>query len=317
MKAKISIIISVFNEAETLPVLIEKLKAVECPDIVYEYLFIDDGSTDDSYPILESEMQRHTDIKVIRFTRNFGHEMAMTAGLDFASGDAAIFMDADLQHPPELIPDFIRHWQQGARIVLAKRLTTQRQSGLSRLLRRFYYRLLNLLTDFEIAPDYPDFRLLDRHYLNILLKFKEQFRMFRGFVYWIGSTRDTVIIPFTAPERFAGASKYSIRNLINLGMDAIYAFSLKPMKLALIFSGIGILFSVWLFLYHFIPYLIHGIQVPGYLTIIFTVVIMGSIQLFILAIFAEYIGRIHMQLKNRPLYVIQNMENFNEDEDTH
>ncbi len=312
MRRKISIIVSVFNEAENLPVLIERLEAAELPEYDYEYVFVDDGSTDESAAILGAAADRDDRIKVVSFTRNFGHEIAMTAGLDFASGDAAVFMDADLQHPPEVIPEFIRSWESGRRIVLGKRLSSEQQGLIYRWLDRAYYRVLSLLADFDATCNYPDFRLLDRHYLEVLRGFTEHSRLFRGFVYWIGAANDTAEVPFTAPARFAGASKYGFRKLASLGLDAIYAFSLKPMRLALLFAVGGVLFALGLAIYHLVPYFLHGVKVPGYLTVVFAIIIMGSLQLFILAIFAEYIGRMHVELKNRPLYVVRNTANLHD-----
>lgn len=312
MTRRISIIVSVFNEAESLPTLFERLEAVEQPGYDYEYVFVDDGSTDASAVILETAAQADSRVKVVNFTRNFGHEIAMTAGLDVASGDAAVFMDADLQHPPEVIPEFLRAWEAGSRIVLGKRLSNEQQGPIYKCIDRMYYKVLNWLTDFDATCNYPDFRLLDRHYLDILRRFREHSRMFRGLVYWIGSKADTATVPFSAPDRFAGKSKYTFRKLAALGLDAIYAFSLKPMRLALLFSLGGICFAVGLAVYHLIPYFLYGAEVPGYLTVVFTIIIMGSLQLLILAIFAEYIGRMYVELKDRPLYVVRNTVNINE-----
>ena len=311
MNKKISIIVSVFNEAESLPTLIERLDAVEQPGYDYEYVFVDDGSTDGSAAILSAAARANPKIRAINFTRNFGHEIAMTAGLDFVAGDAAVFMDADLQHPPEVIPEFLRAWEAGSRIVLGKRLSNEQQTRLYQWMGRTYYKILNRLTDFDATCNYPDFRLLDRHYLDILRRFREHSRMFRGLVYWIGAKVDTVEIPFSAPARFAGESKYGFRKLVALGLDAIYAFSLKPMRLALLFALCGIGFAVALALYHLIPYFLYGVQVPGYLTVVFAIITMGSLQLLILAIFAEYIGRMYVEIKDRPLYVVRNTVNLN------
>ncbi|NOY82621.1 MAG: glycosyltransferase family 2 protein [Kiritimatiellaeota bacterium] len=314
MKKTISIIVSVFNEAENLPVLFERLEAAELPEYDYEYVFVDDGSTDASTAILRAASERDDRIKVVSFTRNFGHEIAMTAGLDFASGDAAVFMDADLQHPPEVVPKFIRAWRSGHRIVLGKRLSSEQQGLIYRWIDRAYYKVLSLLADFDATCNYPDFRLLDRHYLDVLRRFKEHSRLFRGFVYWIGAGSDTAEVPFSAPARFAGTSKYGFRKLASLGLDAIYAFSLKPMRLALLFAVSGIAFALALAVYHLVPYFLYGAKVPGYLTVVFTIIIMGSLQLFILAIFAEYIGRMHIELKDRPLYVVRYTANLHETE---
>jgi len=310
MGKTVSIIISVFNEAENLELLLERLHAAEQAGYEYEYIFVDDGPTDSGPMLIEEAASRDPRIKMVRFTRNFGHEIAMSAGLDFASGDAAVFMDADLQHPPEAIPAFLREWEAGYRIVLGKRLHNAQQSLVYRWLDRGYYRILSFLTGFDATCQYPDFRLFDRHYLDILRRFNEHSRLFRGFVYWIGAREETAEVPFDAPPRNAGKSKYNFRKLAALGLDAIYAFSLKPMKLALIFAVAGILFAMGLAIYHLVPYFMYGVRIPGYLTVVFSILIMGSLQLLILAVFAEYVGRMHVEMKNRPLYIVQKTTNL-------
>ena len=229
----------------------------------------------------------------------------MTAGMDHATGDAVMFMDADLQHPPEMLPEFIKEWEGGKLIVLGKRVWNPPRSKFYSILSNLYYRLFKFLAGFDASTDCPDFRLIDRYYIEKLKTFREQARMFRGFVAWMGAEKDTALVHFEAPERVAGQSKYNLGSLVNLGLDAIFAFSQAPMRLALILSMVGLSFSFGLGLYLYIPYLLEGIHMPGFLTIIFTVLIMGSAQLFILALFAEYIGRIHFETKNRPLYVIR------------
>lgn len=311
MKKKlISIVISAFNEENNICPLLDALKKLESVNYDFEYICVDDGSSDNTEQKIEGAAKKNKNIKLISFSRNFGHEIAMTAGMDAASGDAVIFMDADLQHPPEKIPEFIQKWEKGPKIILGKRVTNEQHNLIYSSMTHFYYWLLNYLTEFDTTRNYPDFRLIDRHYIDILKEFTEHSRMFRGFVYWMGAKKDMDFVEFEAPARKSGESKYFFKDLLGLGLDAIFAFSLKPMKLALLFSGIGLLFAFGMVLYLYIPYLIEGISVPGFLTVIFTILMMGSAQLFILAVFAEYIGRIHFEVKKRPLYVISKKENF-------
>lgn len=311
MKKKlISIVISAFNEEKNIFPLMEALQKLQLPKYDLEYIFVNDGSSDDTDKEILALTKKNKNVKLISFSRNFGHEIAMTAGMDAASGDAVIFMDADLQHPPEKIPEFIEKWEKGPKIILGKRVSNEQHNMIYSTITHFYYWLLNYLTEFDTTRNYPDFRLIDRHYIDILKEFKEHSRMFRGFVYWMGAKNDLDVVEFEAPARVAGVSKYFFKDLLGLGLDAIFAFSLKPMKLALLFSGVGLLFAFGMVFYLYVPYLMEGIKVPGFLSVIFSVLIMGSAQLFILAVFAEYIGRIHFEVKKRPLYVISKKENF-------
>lgn len=302
---KLSVVISVYNENPNLEVLLSKLLENKVSGYQYEYIFVDDGSTDESEKKLRSFAAENGDIQVVSLTRNFGHEIAMTAGMDHATGDAVIFMDADLQHPPEILPEFIKEWEGGKLIVLGKRIWNPPRSTFYCILSDFYHWLFTFLAGFDASRDCPDFRLIDRYYVEKLKDFREQARMFRGFVAWMGAKKDISEVEFEAPERSAGRSKYNLRSLVNLGLDAIFAFSQVPMRLALILSLVGLAFSFGLGLYLYIPYVFEGIHRPGFLTIIFTVLIMGSAQLFILALFAEYIGRIHFETKKRPLYIVR------------
>jgi len=302
---KISLVISAFNEEANIERLFRELRENELSDVEYDYILVDDGSTDGTVAAVERVVDGGLEVKLLSFSRNFGHEIAMTAGLDASTGEAVVFMDADLQHPPATVPKFIREWRDGAPIVLGKRVVNDGCGWFYSRMSNSFYSLLNYLTGFDTTRNYPDFRLLDRHYVEILKTFKEHSRMFRGFVYWMGAKNDIAEVEFAAPARAAGESKYFISDLLGLGCDAIFAFSLKPMKLSLFFSGLGVLFSFALGLYLYIPYLFEHIDPPGFLTVMFAVLIMGSAQLMILAIFAEYIGRIHLEVKRRPLYVLR------------
>ena len=268
----------------------------------YEFLFVNDGSTDNSFTIIFELLQADPRVKIVNFWKNFGHEIAMTAGLDYAKGDCVIFMDADLQHPPELLPVMLEKWKSGADLVLTQRLANKDQGLRSKILNRIYYGLVNILSDDKIPANMPDFRLIDQKYVTFLKSMREHKRLFRGLINWMG-LKNHVIIPFEAPKRFAGQSKYNIRKLTSLAIDSIISFSIKPLRIASYFgiltAFIAILMGIY-FVYDFLSnpdYTFSGIG-----TTLVMVILMGSAQLFVLGIIGEYIGRIHLETKKRPLY---------------
>lgn len=307
----ISIVISAYNEQENInalhEALIENLSRFS-NRFKFEFLFVNDGSTDNTLEVLMQIMVENEQVKVINLGRNFGHEIAMTAGMDYAKGDAVIFMDADLQHPPELLPEMIGHWEKGIPLVLTRRLDNKDQNKRSRLTNAFFYGLLNMLSETKVHPNMPDFRLLDRKYIDILKKMREQRRLFRGLIDWMGIS-NKVVIDFVAPSRFAGTTKYNLHQLLRLALDSIISFSIKPLRIgsylgiftAVISVIMGIYF-VWEFLNN--PDYIFG----GFGTTLVMVIFLGSVQLIVLGIIGEYIGRIHLETKKRPLYFAELIE---------
>ena len=242
-------------------------------------------------------------MKLVQLKRNFGHEIAMTAGMDYAKGDAVIFMDSDLQHPPVYIPKMIELWQQGKEIVLTKRLDNKATSKFYKFCAKTFYYILNKLSDTKIMESAPDFRLLDRKYVNFLKGFNEQDRLFRGLLSWIMPHDNVAVIDFVAPERFSGESKYNFFKSLHLAVNSIVQFSVLPLRLAiylgLMAATVAFLLGVYVFVEHFF---MHN-PTPGYATIMITVIFLGSVQLICLGIIGEYIGKIHMEVKKRPLYM--------------
>lgn len=306
MSAKlVSIVISAYNEQDNVQELYKQLKnnLDGMPDTDYELIYVDDGSSDNTYANCVKLQKNDSKVKIVQLKRNFGHEIAMTAGMDYAKGDAVIFMDADLQHPPVFIPQMIELWRGGKEIVLTKRVDNKATSRLYKLCAKTFYTILNLVSERQIMESAPDFRLLDRKYVDFLKSFNEQDRLFRGLLSWIMPNDNVAMIEFTAPERFSGESKYNFIKSLRLAINSIVQFSVIPLRLATYIGLIGAVMALLLGAYVFIEHFFLHNPTPGYATIMVTVVFLGAVQLICLGIIGEYIGKIHMEVKKRPLYV--------------
>lgn len=301
----ISVVISAYNEQDNVQELYKQLKAQlkKVKNVDYELIYVDDGSSDSTYENCLKLQQKDASVKIVQLKRNFGHEIAMTAGMDYAKGDAVIFMDADLQHPPFYVPRMIELWQQGKEIVLTKRTDNKDTSKLYKLCAKAFYFVLNSLSARKIMESAPDFRLLDRKYVEFLKGFNEQDRLFRGLLSWIMPNDNVAIIDFVAPERFSGESKYNFIKSLRLAVNSIVQFSVMPLRLATYVGLFGAVFALLLGGYVFIEHFLLHNPTPGYATIMVTVVFLGAVQLICLGIIGEYIGKIHMEVKKRPLYV--------------
>ncbi|MBN2612989.1 MAG: glycosyltransferase [Bacteroidales bacterium] len=305
--SKVSIVVSVYNEQDNLEELNKRIAKVlkEINHSNYELVYVNDGSTDNSFSIIKSFVEEDERIKLVNLYRNFGHEIAMTAGLDYATGDCIIFMDADLQHPPELLPQMVQKWKAGTDIVLTRRTDNLDVSWFGRMKSKMFYKVLNALSDFPIPSQFPDFRLIDRKYADVVKNMKENNRMFRGLISWLG-VKNQVIMDFEAPPRFAGKSKYSTRKLLSLAVNSIISFSIKPLRVASYIGIIAAFASIILGIIFTIDFLTSKTyQFTGYGTTIIMVIFIGSVQLIVLGIIGEYLGRIHMEVKNRPLYMAE------------
>ena len=301
----VSIVISAYNEQDNVNELYKQLvqNLQKVKNVDFEFLYVDDGSSDKTYDNCLKLQAKDSRVKVVQLKRNFGHEIAMTAGMDYAKGDAVIFMDSDLQHPPVYIPKMIELWQKGKEIVLTKRVDNKATSKLYKFCAKTFYFILNKLSDTKIMESAPDFRLLDRKYVDFLKGFNEQDRLFRGLLSWIMPHDHVAIIDFVAPERFSGESKYNFFKSLHLAVNSIVQFSVLPLRFAiylgLLAATTAFLLGVYVFVEHFF---MHN-PTPGYATIMITVIFLGSVQLICLGIIGEYIGKIHMEVKKRPLYV--------------
>nr|WP_269449060.1 glycosyltransferase family 2 protein [Ferroacidibacillus organovorans] len=305
----VSVVIPAYNEElvieETCTRLIRVMDKLHLP---YELLFVNDGSRDGTYRVLERLAEEISCVKVLDFSRNFGHQIAVTAGIDHAVGDVVILIDADLQDPPELIADFLEKWREGYDVVYAVRMRREGETWFKRSTAKFFYRMLRKMTEIEIPVDTGDFRLMDRSVVESLRTIKEKHRFIRGLVSWVGFRQTGV--PYERAERFAGESKYPLRKMLKFSLDGITSFSFRPLqwasKLGMASSGIGFLFIlVLLYLKIFTT-----LTIQGWTSLMVVVLFLGGIQLFMLGVLGEYIGRIYDEVRNRPLYLIRERKNF-------
>jgi len=313
IKKKIDIIIPVFNEEQNIrPIFNEIRRCVEkISKYKWGYIFVNDGSDDGSLEVLKDLAKSNKGVKVIDLTRNFGKEIALTAGLDHSYADAAIFLDADLQHPPKLIPKLIDKWEKGALIVSTIRKNIKKQPIIRRMGSAIFYWIINRISDVKFIPKTTDFKLLDKKIINILKSFTERNRMFRGLIDWIGYKSD--YIEFKAPERTTGKARYSYRKLINLAINSITSFSLKPLKLAG-FLGLGITFmaTILFIIMIIVKFILKSSFFSSLSFIIVGNTILIGIVLISLGFIALYIGQIHAEVINRPLYIVKEKINIDE-----
>lgn len=302
---KISIVIPAYNEEGNLSTLFKKIKEIfsSLENYNFEIIFVNDGSTDSTQEQLLSLSEMHPEVMYIEFSRNFGHQLAVKAGMDNAYGDAVITMDADLQHPPEMIHEMISHWEEGYDIIYTLRRYPKKISRLKKLSSKFYYKLVNAISEIRIEEGSADFRLLDASVVDVFRNINEQDPFLRGLTQWMGFSQKA--IPYTAHERLTGTSKYSLKKMLKLALSGITSFSTKPLYFA---TYLGFFFATLSLLY--IPYVIwafySGTEIKGWASILITIVFFGGLQLIILGILGIYIGKIFKQNKNRPNYIIKN-----------
>jgi len=305
-KVDYSIVIPVFNEEEVIEHTYERLKTVmESAEGKYELLFINDGSRDRSVEILLNLSERDKRIKIVDFSRNFGHQIAITAGMDYALGDAIVIIDADLQDPPELILEMIQKWREGYDVVYAKRTARKGETFFKKQTASAFYRILRAMTEIEIPIDTGDFRLIDRKVCNQMKNIHEKNRFVRGLVSWVGFKQTAV--EYERDERFAGETKYPLKRMLKLSLDGITSFSYKPLKLA---NYLGASLSVIGFVYMLIVLyqkLFTTTTVTGWSSIIVIQLFFSGITLMMLGVIGEYIGRIYDEAKDRPLYIVRDI----------
>ena len=302
---KISILIPAYNEQEVLRHLYERLNklAGETPNYAFEFLFVNDGSRDKTLEIIKTYAAKDHRVAYINLSRNFGKETAMIAGLDHADGDATVIIDADLQDPPELIPQMISYWEQGYDDVFAKRNSRNGESWFKKATSTAFYKILQRSTHIPIQQDTGDFRLLDKRCVLALREFRESQRYTKGMFSWIGYKKKE--IGYDRDPRFAGETKWNYFKLINLAIDGITSFTTAPLRIS---SVLGILVSICAFIY--IMYLVvrtifFGTDLAGYPSMMAVILFLGGVQLLSLGVIGEYIGRIFNESKNRPLYFIE------------
>ncbi len=303
----LSVVLPLFNEEGSLPMLHRRLiSALAGIDGSVEIVYVDDGSTDRSPDLLRQLHASCPEVSVIRFSRNFGKEQAITAGLQLASGAAVIVMDADLQHPPEMIPAMMDAWRQGADVVNMRRRSRADESWLKRQAARGFYRAINRLSDMPIPEDVGDFRLFSRRAVDALNQLQERNRFMKGLFAWIGYRQ--VTLDFDCAERAAGQSKWRFRQLWHFAVEGITAFSVAPLKVATKVGLASALLSFALGIYFFVRALAYGDPVPGFPTLIVVVLMLGGLQLLAIGVLGEYLGRLSLESKRRPLYLIESYE---------
>ncbi len=303
-KKLITIVIPVYNEIDVLDACYARLTGVMrgLHDYDYELLFVDDGSRDATHERLTAFYQQDAHIRIVKFSRNFGHQVAVTAGVDASRGDAIVIIDADLQDPPEVIPEMVRKWQEGYDVVYGVRKRRTGEGRLKLWTAALFYRLLRSFTNIEIPVDVGDFRLISARAAGELRKLREKDRFVRGLVSWIGFRQ--VGIQYERDSRFAGETKYPFRKMFKFAIDGITSFSNLPLKLA---SWLGYLASFLAFLYLASVFVQRamGYTIEGWATIMVAMLFLGGVQLICIGIIGEYIGRIFNEIKSRPLYVIE------------
>ena len=310
---KYSIVVPVYNEDEVIIESYKRLKQVlDSLQETYEILFVNDGSKDKTAAIISELCEMDINLKLINFSRNFGHQIAITAGMDFAVGDAIVVIDADLQDPPEVIPKMIAKWKEGYDVVYGKRLERQGETFFKKLTAKIFYRFLKKMTDVEIPVDAGDFRLIDRKVCDALKQVNERNRYIRGLISWLGFKQTGV--EFTRDKRFAGETKYPLKKMLKFAFDAITSFSYKPLTLAAYSGMIVSLFSFAYLIVVIYLKLFTDITYPGWASILAVNLFFNGIILIILGIIGEYIGRIYDEAKGRPLYLVSHLKNFDKDQ---
>lgn len=307
-----SIVVPVFNEEAVIIETYNRLKKVMDGVIEsYEIVFVNDGSRDKTALVINEICQKDKNIKLIDFSRNFGHQVAITAGMDFAGGQAIVVIDADLQDPPEVIPRMIAKWKEGFDVVYGKRLERKGETFFKKLTAKMFYRILKSMTDVDIPVDTGDFRLIDRKVCDALKEVNERSRYIRGIISWLGFKQTGV--EFSRDKRFAGDTKYPLKKMIKFAFDAITSFSYKPLKLA---SYCGFFLSFFSFLYLIAVIaqkLFWSNTIQGWASTLAVNLFFNGIVLMMLGIIGEYIGRIYDEAKGRPLYIIRELKNFDDD----
>ena len=304
----LSVVAPMLDEEGTVRAFCERVRSA-LDGLPWELVVVDDGSTDGTPAILAELARRDERVRVVTLSRNFGHQTAITAGLDHAAGDVVVMIDADLQDPPELILKMIDHWRAGSDVVYATRTDRQGESRFKLQTANWFYRIMGRLSDVPLAANSGDFRLLDRRALDALLGMRERNRYLRGMTSWVGFTQTA--LPYSRDKRHAGKTKYPFHKMVRFALDAIVSFSHRPLQVATL---LGFVFAMFAFL--MIPvaivFRIFGAFVPGVTTTVVAVLLLGGIQLMAIGLIGEYVGRIYDEVKRRPLYVVAERANVAE-----
>ncbi len=308
----LSVVVPVYNEQEVIDETYRRLSAVfKDYSMDVEYIFINDGSKDNTYFKLKEIASGNKEVRVINFARNFGHQIAITAGMDYAKGDAVVIIDADLQDPPEVILQMVDKWKEGYEVVYGKRLQRDGETFFKKFTAKTFYRFLDSMTDVKLPVDVGDFRLIDRKVCDAMKCLPERSRYVRGLVSWVGFKQTSV--EYHREKRFAGETKYPLKKMFKLAGDGVFSFSYKPLKLA---TFVGMLVSVFSFIYLVVVLVQKFIKndvVSGWASSIAVTLFLNGVMLIVIGIMGEYVGRIYEEVKARPLYIVGELTGFDED----
>jgi len=310
----ISIVVPVLDEEGCVEEFASRTRAVAArAGYRFELIFVDDGSTDATASRIEALRERNPSVKTIRLTRSFGHQAALVAGLRHARGDAVVTMDGDLQHPPEVIPQLIEEWRGGADVVNTGRRQApgQRRSGKDRT-SGLFYRVLSWVTAVPVAPTSADFRLLDRVAVDAFNSLDERFLFVRGLIPWLGFSDG--FVEYELEARYSGASKYSLSKQVRLGLDAVFSFSVIPLRLITVLGLLTTLFGVAFGVFWLVSYFLGQVEGTGWTSVVILILIFGGVQLLSLGIVSEYVGRTYEEVKRRPRYVVASTSGIDTDD---
>ncbi len=308
---KISVVVPMYYEEDVVDECYKRLTNVlkTLENYEYEIIFVNDGSKDKTLFLLEQIAKKDENIKILSFSRNFGHQVAVTAGLKEVTGDAVIIIDADLQDPPETICDMIKLWEQGYEVIYGKRKIRKGESAFKLLTAKMFYKTLNILSDVEIPKDTGDFRLVDRKVVDTINQMPEHNKFLRGLFSWVGYKQTA--FEYERKERFAGKTKYPLRKMLKLASDGIIGFSTKPLKMVGFIGILSIIISIAILIYALISYAFNLNNLSaGWTSIMVTVTFFAGVQLLSIWVMSEYIGRIYDESKNRPQYIIDKKINI-------
>ena len=311
----LTVIVPCFNEQEVIAMSHARLKAAligVCGDgaMDHEIIYVDDGSRDNTAQLLSQIAANDANVRIIPLSRNFGHQPAVTAGLDHARGDCAVIIDADLQDPPELIADMVKLWRAGFDVVYGQRTDRAGESAFKLATARLFYRGLNALSETEIPRDVGDFRLIDRCVIDAISEMPERDRFLRGMIAWAGF-RQTAL-PYRRDPRAAGETKYPLSKMVRFGVDAVLSFSLAPLRLVITIGAWIVVAAVLAITYALLNRLFTDQWVSGWTMLFIAIVFMGGVQLVVLGVIGEYVGRIYMASKSRPLYLVKRKRGYDD-----
>lgn len=313
MEKLISVVVPMYFEEEVAQECYNRLKSVMLQNnINYEFVFVNDGSTDRTMEILSEIAANDYRTKVVNFARNFGHQVAVTAGIAAAKGDAIVIIDADLQDPPEVIPELIAKWEEGYEVVYAKRKQRKGETWFKLVTAKYFYKFLNYMSDIDIPKDTGDFRIIDRKVADVFNQMTERNRFIRGMMSWVGFRQ--AYVEYERDERFAGETKYPLKKMIKFASDGIIAFSTKPLRIVMSLGLLSVIISIIVLLYTITVKIIGNGTQTGWASLMVAIAFFSGIQLLGLGIVGQYIARIYDESKNRPIYIVKETINIEQEE---